>query len=118
MKTTTVNSKYVAGKHQKQSLCRGLRTVKCSTDSTSHKGLNKIRLNSAGELNGIYCDAFRCWGASPAGSWEGEHAVEPTAVPEATGVRIQCAASGGTLRNGWRGWKRESAMSAPQEVYF
>lgn len=82
------------------SFCSGLRAVKYSMDLALHEGLTKILLNSSRDLNGIYSGAFRCaeeevccFLRSQGWGW----AVELTAVLEATGLRMQHIALGGTL---------------------
>lgn len=69
-------------------------------DLTLHEGLTKILLNSSRDLNRIYSGAFRCAEEEiccfPSSQGWGQ-AVELTAVLEATGLRIQSIALGGTL---------------------
>lgn len=82
------------------SFCCGLRAVKYIMDLTLHGGLTKILLNSSRDLNRIYSGAFRCAEEEvccfPVSQGWGQ-AVELTAVLEATGLRIQSIALGGTL---------------------
>lgn len=89
--TDTDNGKILSGKHQKQILF--LLWFKC--DKMQHRlnltpGLN-ILLNSKGNLMGFTVMLLRVLKSQRCcllHSWRQEHAAEPAAVLEATGLRI------------------------------
>lgn len=124
MKSTGAdNSKYVTGKHQKPILF--LLWFKNSKIQRRHRftrGLTEVLLNSNGDLNGIYSDAFRCAAEQvllraefPGRGicWEADSCVGGNWLENS----IHCI-GWDILKVAGGIWKHKSEMSAPREIYF